>query len=181
MADPLDQQEAALEQWLRDPVVRAELERKNWRAAFGRYPRLNLTEDPVPWATPPRDLAAARVMLVGSAGLSAPGQGQPAFNAADPYGDYSWRVLPRDLDLAQTTIAHEHYDHAAAEHDRDSVYPLDRLRALAQQGVIGGLTPEQLSFMGYLPNWQRVRDELAPALAEQVAQQQPDAVLLVPV
>lgn len=181
MAEPLSVQEAALEQWLRDPTVRAALERKDWRTAFAHYPRLDLTDEPVPWAAPPRDLAATRFMLVGSAGLSAPGLGQPAYDAEALDGDYSWRVLPRDLDLAQTTIAHEHYDHAAAERDRNAVYPLDRLRALAQQGAIGGLTPKQLSFMGYLPNWRRVREELVPALAEQVERQQPDAVLLVPV
>lgn len=179
MAESLAEQNAALERWLTDPTVLADLERHDWSAAFKTYPRLNLEDEPVPWARPLHDLASARITLVGSAGLSAPGQAP--YDAGNIYGDYTWRVLPADLDLATTTIAHEHYSHAAADQDRDSVYPLDRLRDLVSEGFIGGLTPQQFSMMGYLPLWPRTMHEFAPALAEQVVAQRPDAVLLVPV
>jgi hypothetical protein len=86
-----------------------------------------------------------------------------------------------DADLAGSSLAHEHYAHSAAEADRDSVFPLDRLRELASSGEIGGLTDTHYSLSGYMPDWAEGVDAFAPALAEQVIWQQPDAALLVPV
>lgn len=156
-----------------------ELRHKNWRQGFASYPRLNLAEDPVPWATPPTSVRSARFCLVGSGGLYLPDQ--PRFEDGAIRGDFSWRALPVDTDLAATRIAHEHYDHTAAEADRNAAYPLDRLRELAAAGEIGGLTPTHFSFMGYIPDWVGVIERLAPALAEQVVAQRPDAAILVPV
>lgn len=179
MADSLDDQRAALREWFGLERVREMLERKDWRRAFAGYPRLKLEDLPIPWASPPNGMRAARFMLVGSGGLYTPGQ--TPFDAGNLYGDATWRVFSSDLDLASTSIAHEHYDNAAAEQDRNVVYPLDRLRALAASGEIGGLTDRHVSFMGYEPDWANVLDNLAPQIAEYVATQRPDAVLLVPV
>jgi D-proline reductase (dithiol) PrdB len=177
MALPLDQQRAALDPWLAG--AHDALQRRDWRAAFAGYPRLDLADQPIPWAAPPADPRSTRLTLVGSCGIYAPGQ--PPFDAANPEGDFSWRALAADLALDQTMLAHEHYDHGPALLDRNSVYPLARLRELVADGELGGLTPLHFSFMGYLPDWRIVMDRLAPELAERVAAQQPDAALLVPV
>src|SRR5260221_1058352 len=177
MAFALDQQRAALDSWFAQ--AQDVLQRHYCRAAFAGSPRLNRPDRPIPWPAPPADLPSARLTLVGSCGLSAPGQ--PPFDAANPYGDFSWRPIPADLALETTTISHDHYDHGPALLDRNSVYPLARLRELVADGEIGGLTPLQFSLMGYLPDWRIVLDRLAPELAEQVAGQRPDAALLVPV
>ena len=179
MALPLNEQRAALATWLEDAEVHEMLGRKDWRAAFAGYTRVNLEDAPIPWAQPPADLRQARLTLVGSGGVYAPGQ-QP-FDDTHPLGDATWRALPADLDLATTSLAHEHYDHASGNLDRNVVFPLDRLRELVAAGEIGGLTPSVFSFMGYQPDWRVVMDTFAPALAEQVAAQRPDAALLVPV
>lgn len=179
MADSLDDQRAALREWFGLERVRDMLEQKDWRRAFGGYPRLNLEDLPIPWAPAPADLRAARFTLVGSGGLYGPGQ--TPFDAGNPYGDATWRVVSSDLDLASTAIAHEHYDNTAAQHDRNAVYPLDRLRSLAANGEIGGLTDRHFSFMGYQLDWANVMDIVAPQLAEGVAAQHPDAAILVPV
>lgn len=179
MADSLDDQRAALREWFALERVREMLEQKDWRRAFGGYPRLNLEDVPVPWASPPRDMRTARITLVGSGGVYGPGQSP--FDAGNPYGDATWRVLSSDTDLASTAIAHEHYDNAAAQQDRNAIYPLDRLRTLAANGEIGGLTERHFSFMGYQPDWANVLDTFAPQLAGWVASERPDAVVLVPV
>lgn len=181
MAGSLDDQRVALREWFGLERVREMLELKDWRRAFAGYPRLNLEDQPIPWASPPNDIRAARFTLVGSGGLYAPGQ--TPFDAGNPYGDPTWRVFSSELnhDLASTAIAHDHYDNTAAQQDRNAVFPLDRLRALAASGEIGGLTDWHFSIMGYLPDWANVMDNLAPQLAEQVAAQHPDAVILVPV
>jgi D-proline reductase (dithiol) PrdB len=178
MTAPRDESRANLQSWFDE--VRPDLERKDWRAAFGaRYPRLDLQSAPVPWAIAPNDLRRARLTLVGSSGLYLPGQ-QP-FDINALRGDFSWRPIPLDADLAGSSLAHEHYDHTAADSDRNSVFPLERLRELASSGEIGGLTSIHFSFSGYMPDWAEVVDHFASVLAEQVIQQQPDAALLVPV
>lgn len=178
MTVPTSDNRAALEAWLRD--ARSDLERKDWRAAYGaRYPRLNLENAPAPWTPAPTDLHRARLILVGSCGLYLPGQ-QP-FDTDALRGDFSWREIPTNADLSSSHLAHEHYDHTAADSDRNSVFPLDRLREMVAAGEIGGLTDTHLSFSGYLPDWSEVVDQFAPALAEQVALRHPDAALLVPV
>ncbi len=179
MADSLDEQRAALHEWSALEHVRERLEQKDWRRAFAGYTRVNLEDVPVPWASPPKDIRSARFTLVGSGGLYGPGQ--TPFDAGNPYGDMTWRVLSSDLDLATTAIAHEHYDNTAAQQDRNAVYPLDRLRTLAANGEIGGLTERHFSFMGYQPDWAHLLDTFAPQLVEWVAAQRPDAALLVPV
>jgi D-proline reductase (dithiol) PrdB len=179
MADSLDEQRAALREWFGLERVQEALGQKDWRKAFAGYHRLNLEELPVPWAPAPSDISAARIMVIGSGGLYA--QGQTPFDAGNPYGDTTWRAFSSDLDLASTSIAHEHYGNGAAEQDRNAVYPLDRLRALAANGEIGGLTDWHFSFMGYQPDWSTIMDTFAPQLAELVATQHPDAAILVPV
>lgn len=177
MSDGLEAQRRALASWY--PAADEALKRRDWRAAFAGYPRLDLQDQPVPWVPAPASLRSARLLLVGSGGLSAPGQGP--FDASNVFGDPTWRALPANIALETTTIAHDHYDHGAAERDRNAVYPLERLRAMAEAGEIGGLTSTHFSFMGYLPDWAQVMDSFAPALAARIAQEQPDAVLLVPV
>ncbi len=178
MTAPTEENRAALEAWFHD--VRPDLERKDWRAAFGAgYPRLNLENAPVPWTAAPTDLRRAHLTLVGSSGLYLPSQ-QP-FDTNALRGDFSWRPVPMDADLTTSHLAHEHYDHTAADADPNSVFPLDRLRELGATGEIGGLTATHFSFSGYLPDWAEVVDHFAPALATRVVEQHPDAVLLVPV
>lgn len=179
MALPLDQQEQALAQWLADPHVRDLLDGKQWTQAFATYTRIDLADAPTPWTPMRAGLRDAKFMLVSSSGLSS--QGQQPFDDQNPLGDFSYRVQPADLDLGRTTIAHDHYDHSPAMRDRNTVFPLDRLRELAEVGEIGRLTERHVTFMGYLPDWRRVRDDLAPAIVDVVAAQHPDAVLLVPV
>jgi len=180
MAESLEVQRAALNEWL--VAARPALERKEWRSASAGYPRADLRDLPIPWAPAPVDVSSARFTLVGSAGLSLPWQ--PPFDTAGLAGlggDPTWRSFPVDTALDATTITHEHYSHAAAEQDRNAVFPLERLRALASAGEIGGLTETHFSFMGYQPDWAMVMDAFAPRLAASIAQERPDAVLLVPV
>jgi len=178
MTTPTADQRAALQSWLTE--VRPDLERKDWRAAFGaRYPRLDLQNAPVPWTPAPADVRRARFTLIDSSGVFLPDQ--LPFDTDALRGDFTWRPIPVDADLAASSLVHEHYDHGAAEADRNSVFPLDRLRELASSGKIGGLTQTHFSFSGYMPDWADVVDSFAPALAEQVIWQQPDAALLVPV
>jgi D-proline reductase (dithiol) PrdB len=50
-----------------------------------------------------------------------------------------------------------------------------------QQGRIAELAPTVLTFMGGIYSARRVRDELAPRVAERMLAEEVDAALLVPV
>jgi D-proline reductase (dithiol) PrdB len=173
----IDQMRARLEEWKTSAAE--PLARHDWKSAFLRYPTLDLRDMPPSWATPPVDLRHARLTLIGSAGIYA--NGQTPFDADHPLGDYTYRALASDTDLSATQIAHDHYDNASARGDRNSVFPLDRLRELSVAGEIGGLTEHVFAFMGYQPDYVTLMERFIPSLLDAVMKEQPDAALLVPV
>jgi D-proline reductase (dithiol) PrdB len=61
------------------------------------------------------------------------------------------------------------------------VFPIDTLRRLVEEGVIGELAAHAFTFMGGIYSARRVRQELAPRLTERLLAEQVDAVVFVPV
>jgi D-proline reductase (dithiol) PrdB len=132
--------------------------------------------DPPPWAALGRPLSECRVALIASGGIYR--SGQIAFHFKD---DASYRVIPTAVDTAELRATHFAYDLTDARQDVNAVFPLDTLRGLVAEGVIGGLVEEAYAFMGGIYSTRRVTDELAPRLAERVVDQGADVALLVPV
>lgn len=132
--------------------------------------------DTPPWAPLAKPLSACRITLIGSGGLYR--HGQIAFTTKD---DTSIRVIAIDTPTSELRTAHFAYDQTDARHDPNCVFPLDRLRELAAEGVIGGLTTESYAFMGGIYSTRRVEEVTAPLLVERCRAQEPDLVLLVPV
>ena len=157
---------------------RSLLEAHQFQDAFKTYPFITC-EDEV-WAPRTEQLSDCRLALVSSAGLYLEDT-QPPFQAASITGDNSYRTFPVDTPAAALGIAHGHYDETAARQDLNSVLPVERLRELAAEGVIGGLTPTVYSFMGYQTDAWDVRDRLGPEIAERVAADRADAALVIPV
>ncbi len=181
MSDPISAGHDAYRAWLE--ATRPQLEQRAWSAAFASeeypYPYTRLRLDPVPLVPLNRPLSQTRIVLVDSAGVYR--NDQPRFHAEDVEGDASYRLVPTTTPYADLRIAHDHYDHAAAEQDLNSVYPIERLDALAQAGVIGSLVPTVLSFSGYIANAEVVVEQLAPDLLRQARGLGADAALFVPV
>lgn len=128
-----------------------------------------------PWAQGP-PLAERRVALITTAGLHR--AGDDAFS----FVDLSYRVIPGDTDLAGLTMTHSsvHFDRTGFREDVNVVFPLDRLRELAAEGVIGSVADHHYSLMG--AGWppemiEPTCDELARLLKADGV----DAVCLVPV
>ncbi len=129
-----------------------------------------------PWAALRGPLSAARLGVVATAGCYV--RGQVAFHYRD---DTSFRRIPKSAPPEDLRFAHvtEHYLESARR-DPNTVVPLEPLRRLEREGAIGALADEVLSCMGGIYSQRRVRGELAPALAAELARQEADAVLLVP-
>lgn len=128
-----------------------------------------------PWAEGP-PLAQRRVALVTTAGL------HRASDRAFSMIDLSYRVIPGDIGAEDLTMTHSsvHFDRSGFREDVNLVFPIDRLRELEQEGVIGSVADFHYSLMGagWLPH------QIEPTIAELarlLRKDEVDAVCLVPV
>lgn len=131
---------------------------------------------PAPWSPIDKPLSESKLMLIGSGGVYK--MGQVAFHTKD---DTSVRVIDSKTDTAHLRTAHFAYDQTDARTDVNCVFPLDRLRELADSGVIGELASEAYGFMGGIYSTRRMMAETAETLLQCCRAQEPDIVLLVPV
>lgn len=139
------------------------------------------TIDPIPFARLTVPLARANVALVSTAGLSA--SDDPPFDPGVKGGDWSYRVIPSDADLAELRESHrsDAWDHAGVSADRNLAIPIERLHELRDLGTIGSVNRRHLSFMGSLTSPGRLVKHSAPEAARHLVDDQVDVVLLVPV
>ena len=127
----------------------------------------------IPYTPNHRTLGELTIGLVTTAGVHL--REQPPFN---PEGEKDFRVIPGDVDSSQLVISHPYYDHADADRDVNCVFPLDRLRELATEGLIGGVSNLHVGYMGTSPRLREVYEETAPAIADRVERSKADAVVL---
>ncbi|MBI4301104.1 MAG: hypothetical protein HY664_00675 [Chloroflexi bacterium] len=137
-----------------------------------------LQTEGIPWAPMTKSLAQSKLALVTACGLYLPPQ--PPFVVENNQADWSYRELPKDAPSGDFKIAHTHYDHFGAEKDINVVFPIDRLKELALEGVIGGLNSVNYSFSGYIPDPSQLVASSAPKVATKLKEQGVDAVLLTP-
>jgi D-proline reductase (dithiol) PrdB len=138
------------------------------------------TVDPIPFARPRKRLREARVALVSTGAVYAPGQ-EP-FDEEKKGGDSSFRVIRKDTDVATLGIAHKSdaFDQTGFDADRNLGFPLERLREMEAEGAIGSLAPRALSFMGSISAPGRLVKETAPEAASLLVEDGVDVALLVP-
>jgi len=105
------------------------------------------------------------------------------FDDAFRGGDPSFREVPGDADvrLFQENHRSESFDHAGIQADPNLGFPLDSLRALQGEGLIGEVAPRHLSFMGSITAPGRLTKETAPAAVKVWVEDQVDLALFVPV
>ena len=150
---------------------------------FKRYDKLGYpayrwveNQDQPPWHPFSKPLSECRLGLVASGGIYV--KGQVAFHWKD---DASFREIPMDVDTSDLRATHFAYDLADARSDINVVFPVDTLRGLVKEGVIGELADHAYTFMGGIYSYRRVRESLAPAFTEKLIEEKVDALLLVPV
>lgn len=127
-----------------------------------------------PWISG-QPLARRRVSLISTAGLQR--RGDRPFEGMT--GDY--RVIPGDIkarDLVMTHIS-TNFDRTGFQQDWNVVFPLDRLRELTAEGIIGSVADYHYSFMGAADPLEM--EQTARSLAGLLKGDQVDAALLVPV
>ncbi len=132
--------------------------------------------DAPPWARLSKPLSRCRLGLAASGGIDR--VGQIAFHYKD---DTSVRDIPTDVDPKDLRATHFAYDLSDARTDPNVVFPIDPLRRLVREGVLGGLAARFHTFMGGIYSARRVAEQLAPELLARFREDAVDAVLLVPV
>jgi D-proline reductase (dithiol) PrdB len=126
----------------------------------------------IPYAPARLPLSDMVIALVDVAGVYV--TSQEPFNLDS---DTSIRVIPGDVDSSQLAISHAHYDHADADRDVNLVFPIDRLRELAEAGQIGGVADKHYS-LGYSANLREMYENVCSSVADAVERSRTDAVLL---
>jgi D-proline reductase (dithiol) PrdB len=72
------------------------------------------------------------------------------------------------------------YPTTGALRDLNVIFPIERLQEFAREGVIGELTADFFSFIGYNMDAERLEATLAEEIAGAVEAEGADAVLLAP-
>ena len=133
------------------------------------------TFDTTPWAEGP-PLGERRVAIISTAGLHR--QEDRPFTSDS--GDY-YRIIPGDIKASELYMSHlsTNFDHIGFQQDWNVLFPIDRLREFAEEGVIGSVADFHYSFMGA---WDPMKMETeARNLASILKKDQVDALLLLPV
>ncbi len=116
-----------------------------------------------PWADGP-PLAKRRIALISTAGLHR--TDEAPFVASS--GEY--RIIPDDTDMDDLVMSHisTNFDRTGFYRDLNVVFPIDRLRELRDEGVIGGIASRHFAFMGATPPhlMEKLARELAGILRE---------------
>ncbi|QEH61400.1 D-proline reductase (dithiol) PrdB [Spiroplasma chinense] len=131
-----------------------------------------ITPPPV-WAPVTKKLSEMNVSLVTAAGVHL--KKDKPFNLA---GDTSYRLIPSETPVEELMVSHGGYDNGDVNKDINCMFPIDRLRELADEGFIKGVSPVLVGTMGGGGNQHVFTDETGPKIAEILKEEKTDAVVL---
>ena len=150
-----------------------------WETVNERYPGSMISNsDAVPLALLEKPLSECRLSFVSTSGVQ-PKTSLP-FDTVHPVGDYTFRRVPSDSRTEDLEIHQLKYPTFGAREDLNVIFPIERLQEFAQEGVIGGLTENFYTFIGYNMDPVRLQNTLAKNLAAAIAEEKPDAVIAAP-
>ena len=127
-----------------------------------------------PWVSGP-PLSQRRVALINTAGLRLR-HDRPFMIAPDDY----YRVIPGNVQANDLVLSHPSpgFDRSAFQRDWNVVFPLDRLRELAAEGIIGSVADFHYSVGNIRPE---AMEAPAQEIADLLKKDKVDVVLLLPV
>lgn len=131
-----------------------------------------ITPQPV-WTAVEKPLNEMVVALVTAAGVHL--KSDERFNLA---GDTSFRIVPNNSKTDDLMVSHGGYDNSDVNKDINCMFPIDRLRELADEGFIKGLAPKHIGFMGGGGNVSVFGEKTGPEIAEVLKEEGVDAVVM---
>lgn len=155
------------------------VDRLNARYRSQGFPpyRWTVNED-APLTPLTKPVAESTVTLLTSGGVSR------ACDAAwdpDARNDFRLDEIPADTVGGAFQVHDSYYDVGSAREDVNCVFPVDRLRELAADGVVGAVAERVWSgFMGRIYKRTQLQEEVAPAWADELRLDDVDLAILVP-
>jgi len=145
--------------------------------------------DTAPWTPLAKPLNQVRLALISTGGVFVEGHDPLGPNGPTQQeavlhiqtflrGDPALATIPRTTPGQLLRVRHPGYDIRGALRDHNVVFPIDHLKALEAEGVIGKLADEAFSFVGATSQI-RLLNQHAPRWAEHLKEQGVDAALLV--
>lgn len=125
-----------------------------------------------------RPIHQARIAMVTTCGVHRR-EDQP-FDLKSKTGDPTYREIPNDVSFSHLRLSHVGYNTRRVSEDINCVFPLERLRELQAEGVLGSLNHRHFSFMGYIPIVDQLLGESGPEVAQKLLADGVDLVLLAP-
>jgi D-proline reductase (dithiol) PrdB len=169
---PIGHLREAWARWISDSTLGAAV--GHWASKTIALPQLRrLASGEIPWTPLRRSVPHSTVVLLSTGGVHL--RGDRPFNLN---GDPTFRVIPKDVQPADLAISHQAYDRTDALRDINLVFPIERLRELEAERVIGRLAEAHYGF-GLMGSAKR----LLPAIEEvarRIREAGVDLALLVP-
>ncbi|SRR6056297_525279 len=134
----------------------------------------------IPWVPPAVPLAQAKLALITTAGIHH--RHQTPFDMGDSDGDPSCRELNTATLFDDFVITHDYYNHSDADKDPNIILPLDRLKELVDEKVLGSIAATHYSFMGHIdgPHIDTLINRTAMEITHKLRAEKVDIALLTP-
>ncbi|MBI4456990.1 MAG: hypothetical protein HY644_13995 [Acidobacteria bacterium] len=149
------------------------------------------TFNTIPWTEFKIALAECKLALITGAGVFV--KGQKPFSVAagvvpehlleqkfKGLGDWSYRVIPRDVAVQDLRVAHSYLDSLRVERDINCVFPIERVRELVEENYIAESASCHFSLMGHIPEYKRLYERAIPEIILRLKQDRVTAVLITP-
>ncbi|MBI2901269.1 MAG: hypothetical protein HYY17_13885 [Planctomycetes bacterium] len=133
--------------------------------------------EPTPWTPLRRPLRECRAAVVTTAGVRLATQHQ--FSCTRTSGSAEIREISAYVSPAQLAFDFTNYDPSEAQEDLNVLVPVERMRELAEEKVLGGVTETFFSFFGLCENLAALRGTAACAV-ERLRAQEVDVVFVFP-
>jgi D-proline reductase (dithiol) PrdB len=134
------------------------------------------THETAPFVHLQKPLTECRLAIVTTAGLHR--------RSDRPFGpaDQTYRVIPSDTPSANIIQSHTSigFDRVPIMRDINMSFPIDRVRELVARAELGGLAPNNYSFMGAQRDLVRLEGETGPEAARRLRDEGVDVVLMTP-
>ncbi len=150
-----------------------------WNVVNERYPGSMIHKDDcVPLARLNKPLSECRVAFLSTSGVQP--KGSLPFDTVHPVGDYSFRRVPSDAACSDLEIHQLKYPTFGAEKDLNVIFPIERLRELRDEGVLGELNASHYTFIGYNMDPVHLERTLAEDVAQALVDDEVDVALAAP-
>ncbi len=158
--------------WLSNSILGAAF--AHWASKTIALPQLRrMAGGTIPWTPLRKSLSDSSVVLISTGGVHL--RSDRPFNLN---GDPTFRIIPKAAQPADLAISHQAYDRTDALRDINLIFPIERLRELETEQVIGRLAEEHYGF-GLMGSAKRLMPAIKEA-AHRISDSGVDLALLVP-